>query len=154
MERPEPPDFPRSRAILLGTSTYAHLPAIPAALNSLRAMERLLTGPLCGWPADRVTVFADLRGPGELTAPLRLVRDTSDVLFFYYVGHGQPTLDEDLCMGLVDTAVEAEERKLTGLSMSTLRETLGYSQARVKVVVLDCCFSGIATEKQQSASGQ
>ncbi|WP_322779998.1 caspase, EACC1-associated type [Frankia sp. Cas4] len=155
MERPDPPpDFARSQAVLLGTSTYTHLPAMPAALNSLRAMKRLLTGPLCGWPADRVATFPDLRGTAELTTPLRLVRDTTDVVFFYYVGHGQPTLDEDLCMGLVDTAADPTERELSSLLMSTLRRTLGYSQARVKVVVLDCCFSGIATENRQGDPDQ
>ena len=87
-------DYSRSRAVLMGTSEYSFLPGLPAALNSLERMTGLLIGPLCGWPADRVSLMVNERGPGDL--PDRLIasfEEAADVALFYCVGHGQIDLD-------------------------------------------------------------
>ncbi|MFE6055006.1 PQQ-binding-like beta-propeller repeat protein [Kitasatospora sp. NPDC056446] len=147
-------DFARSTAILVGTSHYTHgLAEMRAARNSLRAMWELLTGPLCGWPASRVVVLEDLStrdGPYERIAAL--IHSTTDVLVFHYVGHGQLLDGEHLGMALVDTHADPKMRYATSLRLNDLREELERRcRARVKVLILDCCFSGLATGNTQGA---
>lgn len=139
------PDFSRSRAVLIGTSDYTNLPPVPAAAHSLHRMHGLLTGPLCGWPADRVELILNERAPGDL--PDRLVDlyvDATDVALFYYVGHGQPDPKDRLCLSLVDSRDQAERRWTTSLTFDAVRDALDISRAEVKIVFLDCCYAGLA----------
>jgi ABC-type amino acid transport substrate-binding protein len=142
------PDYARSRAILIGTANHRDpgFPALPAADNSLSALRDVLVdGDLCGWPADRVTVLADPTDVSRLSQTLRrLARATDEVLLVYFVGHGVILRRGQLCLVLSDT--DAEDPDITGLEFARLRETLLDSPARVKIVVLDCCYSGRAIE--------
>jgi hypothetical protein len=149
-----PIDFSRSRAILVGTARYTHgLPEMTAAHNSLGTMRDLLTGPLCGWPPDRVAVFEDNTSSDRLDQQIAaLIHDTTDVLLFYYVGHGQLLDGEHLGLALVDTHAQPKMRHTTSLRLNDVRAELTYRcEARVKLVILDCCFSGIATRNTQGA---
>jgi ABC-type amino acid transport substrate-binding protein len=143
-----PPDYARSRAILIGTARYQDraFPQVPAAGNSLTAIHEVLVDPeLCGWPADRVTVLRDPTEVSKLAQNLRrLGRDCDEVLLVYFVGHGVVLRRGQLCLVLSDT--DAEDADITGLEFSRLRETLLDSPARVKIVILDCCYSGRAIE--------
>ena len=56
-ERPPLRDYGRSFAVLMGTWDYAFLNRVPAAKHSLRRMAGLLSGPLCGWPQDRLLIL-------------------------------------------------------------------------------------------------
>jgi amino acid transporter len=142
----------RSRAVLVGTGTYTHLPPVPAASNSLGRMEALLTGHLCGWPRDRVRVFADERLPGGLPDQLvELFQDVRDVALFYFVGHGQVDPADSLCLGLVESRVEAARRKTTSLPFDAVRYALSQSRARAKIVILDCCYAGLAAASTLAA---
>lgn len=58
-------DYSRSRAVLIGVSKYDHLPSAKPAANSLKRMKGLLTGPLCGWPEQRVKVLPEPRRPAR-----------------------------------------------------------------------------------------
>lgn len=142
------PDYTRSRAILIGTASYRdpRFPALPAADNSLTAFRDVLVdGDLCGWPPDRITVLADPTDVSRLSQTLRrLARATDEVLLVYFVGHGVILRRGQLCLVLSDT--DAEDADITGLEFARLRETLLDSPARVKIVVLDCCYSGRAIE--------
>lgn len=145
-------DFSRSRAILVGTSQYtAGLAQMDAAANSLAEMQALLIGPLCGWPGSRVTPLLNSRTRDGVDQQIAtLIHDTADVLLFYYVGHGQLLDGEDLGMALVDTHRDPGMRYTTSLRLSHLRHELKYRcRARVQVVILDCCFSGLATRNTQ-----
>jgi WD40 repeat protein len=150
---PAPRDYSRSRAVLIGTSKYTDLTAIPAAANSLRRMHRLLTGPLCEWPRNRVEVITDRRQPGDL--PDRLIdlySQARDVALFYYVGHGQLDEEDELCLALVDSRRQAERRAATSLAFSQVRRALKASPANTKIVILDCCYSGQATRSSMGGS--
>ena len=139
-------DFSRSRAVLIGTSEYTELtPPLPAAANSLDRMYRLLTGPLCGWPAERVTKVLDQREPGDLPRQLvDLYADATDVALFYYVGHGQPDAEDRLCLSLVKSRKESGYRAPTSLTFDAVRHAIGMSKTQKRIVILDCCFSGLA----------
>lgn len=160
MKRRDDIDFEHSRAILLGTSTYTEgfddrTPMV-AATNSLAEMRDALIGP-CEWPDERVSIFADEQDAGQLLRVItKEVRDVTDVLVFYYVGHGQPLVHNgqyDLGLALADTSEEPEQRDLTSLRFRDLREQIERkSKARIKIIILDCCCSGIATRYVDSAA--
>lgn len=141
-------DLGRSRAVLVGTWDYTHLPTVNAARHSLDRMRDLLTGDLCGWPADRVTVIANRRSPGDLHDMLVELFGETDgdgVALFYYVGHGQPDGRDMLCLGLVESQTDFRRRASTSLRFDDVRDALGGCDAGTKIVILDCCFAGLAT---------
>lgn len=130
----------------MGTWEYEFLDRVPAAEHSLRRMTGLLSGPLCGWPQDRVLVFSNEPDPGRV--PDRLItafEAVTDVALFYFVGHGQISPDDQLCLGLAQSRPEPNRRAATSLRFADVRAALQGSSAAVKIVILDCCFAGLAT---------
>lgn len=157
MTRRFPPlrDYRDSRAVLIGNWEYTDpkLPALLAARNSYRRMASLLTSPLCGWPEDRLTRMENQATPGDI--PDRLVRafePVRDVALFYYVGHGK-LQDERLCLCLSKTVTEFTRLGTTSLQFSAIRDVLRQCRARTKIVILDCCFAGQATQASNTLSG-
>jgi signal transduction histidine kinase len=145
------PDHGRSRAVLIGTWDYTTLPPVPAVKNSFQRVSRLLTSDLCGWPEDRITCLDNVRQPANL--PHRLIElfdDAEDVALFYYVGHGQSDSRGRLCLGLTDTRTEAKFRASTSLKFEDVRDALHHCNAQTKIVLLDCCFAGLATSPEAS----
>ena len=139
-------DYGRSRAVLVGASEYTQLEPVPAAANSLQRMSRMLTSKMCGWPPDRLSVFSNEFGPGDLPDKLiTLFEEAQDVALFYFVGHGQIDLDDQLCLGLVGSRREPHRRAATSLQFHSVRRALLDSPARTKILILDCCFAGLAS---------
>ncbi len=146
-ERPPLRDYSRSRAVVMGTWTYSFLGDVPAAKYSMQRMAGLLAGPLCGWPLDRLLLVEDEPSPGDLPDQLITAFDgITDVALFYFVGHGQISYDDELCLGLGQSRPEANRRASTSLKFSDVRTALQGSDAAVKIVILDCCFAGLATK--------
>ena len=146
-------DYSRSRAVLMGTSEYTHLPPVPAAANSLRRIADLLGSALCGWPEDRISVWAEQPGPGDLADQLvTAFEGVLDIALFYYVGHGQIDSEDQLCLGLVGSRTEANRRAPTSLAFQAVRRALLESPAIIKIVILDCCFSGLAIRPDNTLS--
>lgn len=140
-------DYSWSRAVVMGTWAYEHLPPVPAAKNSLKRMAALLTGPLCGWPPDRVLTLENRRDLGGLADRLiTAFEDVTGIALFYYVGHGQIDFDDQLCLGLTSSRTEANRRAATSLPFQAVRRALLDSPAGTKIVILDCCFSGLASQ--------
>jgi outer membrane protein assembly factor BamB len=153
-DRPPLHDYSRSRAVVIGTSDYTHMLSVPAVTNSLSRIVDLLTGPLCGWPEDRLLVLPNERGPGDLTDRLiAAFEDVSDIAVFYYIGHGQIDMDDHLCLGLVESRTEPNRRASTSLEFQAVRRALFDSPAATKIVILDCCFAGLANQAASSLSG-
>lgn len=148
-------DYTRSRAVLMGTWTYddANLPDIPAARNSFQRMRTLLTSPACGWPASSITVLENCRaedGLGDVL--LGDFEQAEDVALFYFVGHGLVSDDDHLCLGVGRTL--DKRRRTTSLLYDTVRYALLSSPARVKIAIIDCCYSGIATRSGSSLGAE
>ena len=145
-------DYGRSLAVLMGTWDYKFLDRVPAAGHSLRRMESLLRGPLCGWPQARMLVLPNVPSPGDLPDRLITAFDAvTDVALFYFVGHGQIAPDDQLCLGLVQSRPEWNRRAATSLRFSDVRQALQDSSAAIKIVILDCCFAGLATKATLAA---
>ena len=141
-------DYQNSRAVLVGTSRYDHLGQVPAAEHSLRRMTALLTGPLCGWPRNRVTTRLNWRTPA--TAHQRLIeayKDAGDVALFYFVGHAQPDDNDALCLGLPGSSDKPHLRAASSLDFADVCDALIRSPASTKIVLLDCCAGGLGGER-------
>jgi hypothetical protein len=140
-------DYSGSRAVVMGTWDYTYLRPVPAAGHSLERMVDLLTGPLCGWPRDKLFAFSNERSPGDLADQLiTAFEDVTEIALFYYVGHGQIDSDDQLCLGLVNSRTEANRRAATSLPFQAVRRALLESRAATKIVILDCCFAGLASQ--------
>ncbi|MFI2412063.1 caspase domain-containing protein [Streptomyces sp. NPDC018947] len=147
------PDPDRSRAVLIGTSTHADgsgLPGLPAIGANLADLRQVLTDPATGsLPADHCVTAADPASAGEVgTLLARAAAEATDLLFVYYGGHG--LVDDRGRLHLALPRTDAADIRWTALPFETLREELLDSPAAIRVLVLDCCFSGRAIEAMTS----
>lgn len=142
-------DLSRSRAILIGNAGYQHpeIPDLLAARGCVNAMKELLTGPLCGWPADRVTTLVDLDTSSELASRVvDVLGDVEDVLLLYYVGHGLRTSEGQLALAVGQTNPHPELRAHTGMLYENLAKILRGCRATTKLVILDCCHAELGNK--------
>ncbi|MFF4827726.1 caspase domain-containing protein [Streptomyces sp. NPDC001312] len=147
------PDPDRSRAILIGTGTHADgsgLPSLPAIAANLADLRQVLTDPATGsLPVDHCITAADPATAGEVgTLLARAATEATDLLFVYYGGHG--LVDDRGRLHLALPRTDAADIRWTALPFETLREELLDSPAAIRVLVLDCCFSGRAIEAMTS----
>ncbi|TLP64019.1 hypothetical protein FED44_07350 [Microbispora fusca] len=153
------PNPANSRALLIGVSRYAHLDDLPAVDNNLTDLRRVITDPeLWGLPDHHVTTLAtgDLAGPDAWGTVLRAIRraatEASDGLLVYFAGHGltEPTeSDPELFLGLPQ--VDPNEIYVNTLRYNAMAKRMQESRAQRKVVILDCCYSGLALRGPMSA---
>jgi hypothetical protein len=142
------PDPGRSRAVLIGASTYRHLEDLPAVRNNLSGVRDVLVAPaLGGLPADNCTVVAEPARPVDVYRALRQqAAAAEDTLLVYFAGHGRTGSRNELFLCLPDT--DPDELWFTALGYEQLREAVAESPATKKAVILDCCFSGRALADQ------
>ncbi|WP_370932721.1 caspase domain-containing protein [Amycolatopsis sp. cg13] len=141
------PDPELSRAILIGTSDFeselfANLPAVHNNLTDLRAA---LSDPQAGiLSREHCYVVDNPESPTSLTRRLRRYsREAEDFLFVYYAGHGiRHELRDRLYLTTRET--DPEEPETTAVAFDTLRDAVEMSPAQVKLLILDCCYSGLA----------
>ncbi|MFE7129455.1 LCP family protein [Streptomyces sp. NPDC057638] len=142
-----------SRAVLVGTSHYQHLEQLPAVSNNLRALKELLSSPLSlQLPAQHVTV---VENPDAALTVVREVRqaaaEATDTLVVYFAGHGLIDPQDTLSLALPYTEFGRVE---TGLPYEWLRQVLLLdSNAKRHVVILDCCYSGLALGRMSASPG-
>ncbi|MEU8363192.1 caspase family protein [Nonomuraea sp. NPDC048882] len=143
------PDPHRSRAILIGTFTYAssNLRSLPAVKNNLRDLHQVLTDPaLGGLTPERCIVVPNPKNPREVFGPLAAAaKDAQDTLLVYYAGHGLvgPQHNE-LYLTLEDT--ETDALPVTGLKFDVVGDLVRNSGADNRILIMDCCFSGRAAK--------
>lgn len=147
---PSLPDPRRSRAVLIGISTYTYLDNLPAVRNNVTELRAVLTDPaLGGLPADKCRILNDPPSPVDLYRALRKDAEAAeDTLLVYFAGHGLTGgARNELFLCLPDSH-RRDELSFTGLAYEQVREAVGESRAIKKVVILDCCFSGRALATQ------
>ncbi|MDF0376585.1 caspase family protein [Streptomyces sp. KA12] len=137
------PDPGASRAVLIGTSRYDHLEQLPAVSNNLTALAELLGGPLSlRIPASHLAVIENPPTPSAVMEPLRqAAAEATDTLIVYYAGHGLIDPHDTLALAMPYTQPDHIE---TSLDYDWLRQTLLNSRAQRHIVLLDCCYSGLA----------
>ncbi|WP_407285944.1 caspase, EACC1-associated type [Streptomyces sp. BP-8] len=143
-------DPSRSRAVLIGTDRYTHplLDDLPAVRNNLERLGELLRDTEAwGLAPERCEVLARPSRQQMLNTLYDAAAEATDTVLLYYAGHGlvHPRSGElHLTLPGSDpdrphTAVRYEELRSILLSPAG-----GRPSARRKVVVLDCCWSGLA----------
>ncbi|MCC3777900.1 caspase domain-containing protein [Streptomyces sp. UNOB3_S3] len=140
------PDPGRSRAVLVGVSQYAdpdRWPALPAVRANIADLRAVLTDRgLWGLPAEHVSALVDPRDTGLVMETVATATEAAeDTVVFYYAGHGSPA-ESDLLLPLAATTTQ--NLSWRSLRYSAVREVLRQRRAAHCVVLLDCCFSGMA----------
>lgn len=148
------PDPSRSRVVLFGTGVYAspELRDEPAVARNIHGLRRLLTSEHGTGidPANCVVVppAADQRAVGRHL--VKAAREAEDMLLVYYSGHGLiGRRSGELYLTLADT--EPDELAYSALRYEAVREACLESAAAIRVVILDCCYSGRAIGEHLSA---
>ncbi|WP_395292379.1 caspase family protein [Kitasatospora hibisci] len=150
------PDAARSWAVLIGTAHYSHPdgPAdVPAITNNvLDFRDVLIEGQPGAFAPERSITVLDPCQPKDLGLPLLNAAEAAeDVLLVYYSGHGLiGSKKGELYLALAQT--EQRMPSMTACSLDVVREAIQASPARVRVLILDCCFSGRAVTGGLSAS--
>ncbi|MFF7756033.1 caspase family protein [Streptomyces sp. NPDC007971] len=141
-------------------SRYEHpkLPGLPAVRANLADLRAVLTDPVNGTLRDEHCVVVDEpRVPTDFGIPVtEAAGGATDVLLVYYAGHG--VVDGQGRLHLAVFHTDPARTSVTALPYDVLREAMVDSRAAVRVLVLDCCFSGRATgpmgDEQGLISGQ
>lgn len=148
------PDPAATRAVLIGTSRYAHLEPIPAVANNLSALAAALCAPgSWGLAPEHCTVIEDPATAVEVLEAVRTAaEEATDTLLVYFAGHGlvEPRRGE-LFLGLTGSI---QHRSYTGLPYGTLRDVVLDGRAGRQVMLLDCCFSGRVLGFMSAASAE
>ena len=142
------PDPGRSRAVLIGASTYSHLEDLPAVRNNLFGFRDVLVAPeLGGLDVDNCAVVAEPARPVDVyRALLKHATVAQYMLLVYFAGHGRTGSRNELFLCLPDT--DPDELPYSAWPYDELRRVVADSRATKKVVILDCCFSGRALADQ------
>jgi caspase domain-containing protein len=142
----ELPDPQQSRAVLIGTSRFRTLAALPSVRNNLMEFAQVLGDDrIWGLPKKYcITVENPASSEDMLDPVLMAAREARDTLLFYYAGHGlvgQRTAD--LRLALIGSDPDPQ-RSYTAVPYNDIRDALLDSRAIRRIVILDCCFSGRA----------
>lgn len=146
--------FPAARVLLMGTGSHvpgSGLPEVPAVAGSLAAVRAVLVE-RSGVAEAAVRVVLDpatAQVMGEAVA--EAADGAGDLLLVYYVGHGLVSPDGALHLAACQTegfrlGRRVSRVEVTGLPYAHLRNLVRESEARSRVVILDCCFSGRALD--------
>lgn len=138
-----------SRVVLVGGSRYTHLRPLPTVTNNLDELAAIFTDPaLWGLPPEFCTIVRDPASPQEIDAALAEAAGSvrpDGLLVFYFAGHGLI----DPLTGALHLAVTGTSRHMvhsTATPFEWVRRWFLNAPAGARVVILDCCYSGRATE--------
>jgi WD40 repeat protein len=138
---------PGVRVLLAGTGNHlpgSALPAVEAVGPTLAAVGDVLAD-RCGVRQASMRTVADPVDPLVLgTALAEAAEHATDVLLFYYVGHGLVSADGELHLATFATGDISRGLAYRALPFSAVRDALNGCAARAIVIVLDCCFGGRA----------
>lgn len=151
---PPMPDPQRSRAVLVGTATYADpaLHDLPAVAHNIADLTAFLTDEQgTGLPAAHCVPVLDPHGAAQVGDVLAAASDAAeDMLLVYYAGHGLARGSRnDLYLAMPDTRFHGVAT--SALPCAAVKEIIAGSTAATRVLILDCCASGRAIEQNMSA---
>jgi Caspase domain len=132
--------------LLIGVADYpigGAFPDVPPAIHNVSRMESILTDSVYGGfsRANCKMLINPQSGEGMRAAVQVTAQQATDVLLVYYVGHGSRSGRE---LYLTSCSSKPESIETTGLRYATMRELLRATRASIIIVILDCCFSGLA----------
>ncbi len=146
-------DPKKAMAILIGVSKYTgDFHAITPATSNVTQLARLLSDPaIAGIPEDRIVPILD-ETDHEIKEKLidhtqRAKEEKLKTLLLYYAGHGYRRTDGEYFLA----ATNSKKRLInldgnTALSYKTVKNILQQSGMPQSIVILDACYSGLATQ--------
>src|SRR4051794_28607989 len=141
-----------NRALLVGASSFASrdLPNIRGVRRGVKALADVLCDPQRGvFDRKSCDVVLNPSAPSEFFDPLhRASAGTRDLLLVYYGGHG--LLDRNLRLHLAIKKSNPHQPVGNSVIYEEVKEFLERSGASVRVLILDCCFSGQAVGRQSA----
>ncbi|MEU0840385.1 caspase family protein [Streptomyces sp. NPDC005962] len=150
------PDSEKSRIVLIGVSRYnsTDLPDVPAIKNNVLALFETFTDRSAGIIAPENCT--SLLGPEDQSSFGEILttaaEQAEDLLLIYYAGHGLLNYARhELFLSTVNTS-PGLKLPFTGVDYSHIRDACMESNARNRVVILDCCYSGRAISGALSES--
>ncbi|WP_035804536.1 hypothetical protein [Kitasatospora mediocidica] len=139
-----------SRALVIGPGEYAEDSGIPGhptiRPSALMYGEALAGDPMWGPESYRVLVGEEVRTADGVMRALQEAADATgpeDILLVVYVGHGQYW--SDVPGGQVHFSVGSsyKDKPWTWLSSWYLYRAMRKAEARLKVLIADCCYSNM-----------
>ncbi|NBE95207.1 hypothetical protein FE391_20115 [Nonomuraea sp. KC401] len=135
----------KSQAVLIGVGEYTDsaIHPIPAVNRNLTDLKAALTHPVNGgFSGQRCEVIHPSFADNLVARVAKFGDDVEDMFLVYYCGHAARAPDGDLILTLSDTT--QEQLEYTGLRIGDLQKAIMASRAQIRVLILDCCFSGAA----------
>lgn len=132
------------KALVVGIDFYNHANRLHGCVNDAFSVKNVLERHGDGSPnfGVNIKVASDSSSAIERRQLKELVqelyRDDSEIALFYFSGHGY--IESGGGYLVTSESKEGDD----GFSMDELLAIINASKARNKVIVLDCCFSGIA----------
>jgi WD40 repeat protein len=137
-----------SRALLVSSGSYvpeSRLEPVPTAAASVMDLGRCLVE-RAGLDPSRLEILADPANPQDFSTALdETAEQATDVLFFWYTGHGLVSPSQELHLATratIDLTQAVPEYQ--ALPYPTAKSIIKRCRARLVVVGLDCCFAGRA----------
>lgn len=138
-----------SRVVLIGGTRYTNLPPLPTVANNLAALAAAVADPtLWGLAPEHCHAVRDPATPQAIDAAVREAATgvrPDGLLLFYFAGHGMI----DPRTGTLHLAVTGTDRNAvhsTAVPFEWVRRWFLDAPAGARVVILDCCYSGRATD--------
>jgi WD40 repeat protein len=140
--------MPGSRVVLIGTAEHgagSPLPPVPSVAATIRDLERVLVE-RCGVAPENLVTVLNPETPQQVHDVLTLAGEqASDALALFFTGHGLVGPDHELYLATGATADLGHGSPVyQAFHYGLLRGVVSQSRARATLVVLDCCFSGLA----------
>jgi ABC-type phosphate transport system substrate-binding protein len=145
------PDSERSRAVLIGVGTYRHLPVLRGVHQGATALQLALTNASYGTlkPPNCEVLPENSTREDVCRTIARAASAAEDLLLVYYAGHGLiGSRREDVYLTVADT--RRDEVSFAGIAYGDIRDLVLESDAAIKAVILDCCYSGRAIRRMSA----
>jgi hypothetical protein len=138
--------------VLVGVSEYTTLERLPSVANNVATLRGGLTAAdLWGLPDEHCVTLLNPTSPVQVLEAVHTAAEAAtDVLLFYFAGHGLLDDRSDLHLALPGSDNDRLYRAVRYDDVR--REVIGATRAFGKVVILDCCFSGRAMQGGMSGS--
>ncbi|MFF4951297.1 caspase family protein [Streptomyces chattanoogensis] len=133
----------RSRAVLVGASSFSCLEDLPAVQANVPGLRALLCGTGAPFRTENCVSLVDPATTVVVSkAVQKAAREATDTLLIYYAGHG--LLDD---MGQLHLAVPQSDNSSvydTAIPYDWIRRPIASTAAARRIVILDCCYSARA----------
>lgn len=148
-------DPDNSACVLIGVDRYfdQELPSLRAVYNNVEQLYDVLTDEdVWGVKPGRIRKVHNPRTPTDLVQPIREMSElATDTLIVYYAGHGlKDLLENELYLALPNSVPGQPE---SAVRYKAVKQAIAQSrQAQRVVVILDCCYSGVAMDGAMSTA--